>query len=93
MAKTNGFNLEQVAFQDTDKIRLLISFVIVAYILAIEQGHLQEKHNPVRQIRSVREEVSQCICFSRWAAKTQGKAHLSERFSEVFTQELLGAFC
>ena len=50
--KTNGFNLEQVAFQDTNKIRLLISFVIVAYILAIEQGILQEKHKPVRHIRS-----------------------------------------
>jgi hypothetical protein len=50
--KTNGFNLEQVAFQDTNKIRLLISFVIVAYILAIEQGILQQKHNPVRQICS-----------------------------------------
>lgn len=49
--KTNGFNLEQVAFQDTNKIRLLISFVIVAYILALEQGILQEKHNPVRHIR------------------------------------------
>ncbi|MDJ1486450.1 transposase, partial [Cytophagaceae bacterium YF14B1] len=41
--KTNGFNLEQVAFQDTTKIRLLISFVIVAYILALEQGILQEE--------------------------------------------------
>ncbi|MDJ1472030.1 transposase [Xanthocytophaga flava] len=49
--KTNGFNLQQVAFQDTNKIRLLISFVIVAYILAIEQGILQEKQNPVRHIR------------------------------------------
>jgi hypothetical protein len=51
--KTNGFNLEQVAFQDTNKIRLLISFVIVAYILALEQGILQEKHNPVRHIRYI----------------------------------------
>jgi len=51
--KTNGFNLEQVAFQDANKIRLLISFVIVAYILAIEQGILQERKNPVRHIRPV----------------------------------------
>ena len=50
--KTNGFNLEQVAFQDANKCRLLISFVIVAYILALEQGILQERHNPVRHIRS-----------------------------------------
>ncbi|MDJ1480077.1 hypothetical protein QNI16_06235, partial [Cytophagaceae bacterium YF14B1] len=49
--KTNGFNLEQVAFQDTTKIRLLISFVIVAYILALEQGILQEESSPVRYIR------------------------------------------
>ncbi|MDJ1499491.1 hypothetical protein QNI22_02480 [Cytophagaceae bacterium BD1B2-1] len=49
--KANGFNLEQVAFKDTHKISLLITFVIVVYIQAIQQGILQQKKEPVGQIR------------------------------------------
>ena len=49
--KTNGFNLEDVSLTDLKKIRLMVSLVIVAYILAIREGIIQEKIQKVRVIK------------------------------------------
>jgi Transposase DDE domain len=49
--KTNGFNLEDMSLTDLKKIRLMISLVIVAYVLAIREGMIQEKIQKVRVIK------------------------------------------
>lgn len=49
--KTNGFNLEDMSLTDLKKIRLMISLVIVAYILAVREGIIQEKKHKVRVIK------------------------------------------
>jgi hypothetical protein len=40
--KTNGFNLEDMSLTDLKKIRLMISLVVVAYILAVREGIIEE---------------------------------------------------
>lgn len=49
--KTNGFNLEDMSLTDLKKIRLMISLVVVAYILAVREGIIQEKKQKVRVIK------------------------------------------
>jgi len=49
--KTNGFNLEDMSMTDLKKIRLMISLVVVAYILAIREGIMQQKVQKVRTIK------------------------------------------
>lgn len=49
--KTNGFNLEDMSLTDLKKIRLMISLVVVAYILAIREGIIQQKTEKVRTIK------------------------------------------
>lgn len=49
--KTNGFNLEDMSLTDLKKIRLMISLVITAYVLAIREGMIQEKNQKVRIIK------------------------------------------
>lgn len=49
--KTNGFNLEDMSLKDLKKIRLMISLVVVAYILAVREGIIQEKKQKVRMIK------------------------------------------
>lgn len=49
--KTNGFNLEDMSLTDLKKIRLMISLVIVAYILAVREGMIEEKKQKVRVIK------------------------------------------
>jgi hypothetical protein len=49
--KTNGFNLEDMSLTDLKKIRLMISLVVVAYVLAIREGIIQEKVQKVRIIK------------------------------------------
>jgi Transposase DDE domain len=49
--KTNGFNLEEMSLTDLKKIRLMITLVIVAYILAVREGIIQEKTKKVRIIK------------------------------------------
>lgn len=49
--KTNGFNLEDMSLTDLKKIRLMISLVIAAYVLAIREGMIQEKNQKVRIIK------------------------------------------
>ncbi|MBC8110245.1 MAG: transposase [Verrucomicrobia bacterium] len=49
--KTNGFNLEAMSLTDLKKIRLMISLVVVAYILAVREGIIQEKKQKVRVIK------------------------------------------
>jgi Transposase DDE domain len=49
--KTNGFNLEDMSLTDLKKIRLMISLVIVAYILAIREGIIQQKVQKIRMIK------------------------------------------
>lgn len=48
--KTNGFNLEDMSLTDLKKIRLMISLVIVAYILAVREGIIQQKKQKIRII-------------------------------------------
>lgn len=49
--KTNGFNLEDMSLTDLKKIRLMISLVVVAYILAIRERIIQQKVQKVRIIK------------------------------------------
>ncbi|RYU92692.1 hypothetical protein [Emticicia agri] len=49
--KTNGFNLEDMSLTDLKKIRLMISLVVVAYILAIREGIIQQKVQKIRTIK------------------------------------------
>ena len=49
--KTNEFNLEDMSLTDIKKIRLMISLVVVAYILAVREGIIQEKRQKVRVIK------------------------------------------
>lgn len=49
--KTNGFNLEDMSMTDLKKIRLMISLVVVAYILAIREGIIQQKIQKIRTIK------------------------------------------
>ena len=49
--KTNGFNLEAMSLTDLKKIRLMISLVVVAYIMAVREGIIQQKSQPVRVIK------------------------------------------
>jgi hypothetical protein len=49
--KTNGFHLEDMSFTDLKKIRLMIALVIVAYIVAVREGIIQQKNQPVRVIK------------------------------------------
>jgi hypothetical protein len=49
--KTNGFNLEDISLTDLKKIRLMISLVVVAYIMAVREGIIQQKLQPVRVIK------------------------------------------
>ena len=49
--KTNGFNLEDMSLTDLKKIRLMISLVVVAYILAVREGIIQEKKQKVHVIK------------------------------------------
>ena len=49
--KTNGFNMEDMSLTDLKKIRLMISLVVVAYILAVREGIIQEKIQKVRVIK------------------------------------------
>jgi Transposase DDE domain len=49
--KTNGFNLEDMSLTDLKKIRLMISLVVVAYILAVREGIIQGKKHKVRVIK------------------------------------------
>ena len=49
--KTNGFNLEDMSLTDLKKIRLMIALVIVAYIIAVREGRIQQKTRPVRVIK------------------------------------------
>lgn len=46
-----GFNLEDMSLTDLKKIRLMISLVIVAYILAIREGIIQQKIKKPRIIK------------------------------------------
>ena len=49
--KTNGFNLEDMSLTDLKKIRLMIALVVVAYIMAVREGIIQQKNQPVRVIK------------------------------------------
>ncbi|GAB4118115.1 MAG: hypothetical protein Fur004_27400 [Thermoflexibacter sp.] len=46
--KTNGFNREDLRIEDKDKIRLLFSMVVLAYILAVLAGVEDRKKTRVR---------------------------------------------
>jgi hypothetical protein len=48
--KTNGFNLEDMSLTDLKKIRLMISLVVVAYILAVREGIIQQRTHKIRVI-------------------------------------------
>ena len=48
--KTNGFNLEDMSLTDLKKVRLMIALVVVAYIMAVREGIIQQKLQPVRVI-------------------------------------------
>lgn len=49
--KTNGFNLEDMSLTDLKKIRLMIALVVVAYIMAVREGIIQQKNQPGRVIK------------------------------------------
>lgn len=40
--KTNGFDLEDMSWRELGKIRLSISLVVMAYIMAVREGELEE---------------------------------------------------
>ena len=46
-----GLNLEDMSLTDLKKIRLMIALVIVAYIMAVREGIIQQKLQPVRVIK------------------------------------------
>ncbi len=48
--KTNGFNLEDMALTDLRKIRLMISLVVTAYVLAVREGLLERKRDKPRMV-------------------------------------------
>lgn len=48
--KTNGYNLEDLRMTDLDKIRLLITILVLAYIMAILTAMEERKKKPVRKI-------------------------------------------
>lgn len=49
--KSNGFDLEDMAWKRLDKIQLTVSMVILAYILAIKEGALAEKINTKTEMK------------------------------------------
>ncbi|WP_373515957.1 transposase [Persicitalea sp.] len=49
--KTNGFNLEDVALTDLKKIRLMVSLVVAAYVLAVREGVIGAKRRKPRTIK------------------------------------------
>ena len=49
--KTNGFSLEDMALTDLRKIRLMVSLVVAAYVLAVREGLLECKRRKPRKIR------------------------------------------
>ena len=59
--KTNGFNLEDMSLTDLKKIRLMISLVVVAYILAVREGIIQEK-NKKSELSNIKMEIN-CPLF------------------------------
>lgn len=50
--KTNGFDLEDMSWRKLGKIRLCLSLVITAYILALREGYLAEEKAKKRQIKT-----------------------------------------
>ena len=46
-----GINLEDMSLTDLKKIRLMIALVVVAYIMAVREGIIQQKLQPVRVIK------------------------------------------
>ena len=47
--KTNGYNLEDLRITDLNKIRLLVSMLVLAYILAISTAIKERKNKPVKK--------------------------------------------
>ena len=73
--KTNGYNLEDLRMTDLNKIRLLISIVILAYIMAIITALEERKKEPIKKKTYKNSSSFDCISVFK-----QGQSLLKQSF-------------
>jgi hypothetical protein len=49
--KSNGFNMEDINLQNDQKIELMMGVLAVVYLLAVKEGILRHKSNPIKLIK------------------------------------------
>jgi hypothetical protein len=76
--KTNGYNLEDLRMKNLNKIRLLISIVILAYILAVLSAFKERKKQVVRKKKYKNE-----IYFDWISIFKQGQSLLKQSFTTL----------
>lgn len=76
--KTNGYNLEDLRMTNLDKIRLLISIVILAYILSVLMGREERKEKKVRKKRYKNKTVYEAISLFK-----EGYSLLKQAFTTL----------
>jgi hypothetical protein len=73
--KTNGYNLEDLRMKDLEKVRLLISIVILAFIISVLTAFEERKKQKVRKKR-----YKNNTCFDAISVFKQGQSLLKHRF-------------
>lgn len=76
--KSNGFNLEDLALKDTDKIRLLVAIVILAYVICIYEAFKSRKEKPVKK-----KKYKNGTCYDEISLFKQGEAIMQQAFVDL----------
>lgn len=76
--KTNGYNLEDLRMKNLNKIRLLVSIVILAYILSVLSAFEERKKQVVRK-----KKYKNKVYFDWISVFKQGQSLLKQRFTTL----------